>query len=194
MGCCQSCLKGYISIPDNERDLPVKINSLTTPEVVEMKSVEINGFQAFPSSFNPTTSNTSGNNEVYDGTLVELKYSSKYSYDRKYLWLNSATCTINMSKYFVKERSHKEASLKDVTSVIAGPPVRYKPELAENISSESKLERPWNPKQCLSINFSKGGGIDVRFDSEEQRNVWFKELNDVVLRQLAEKDPSESTL
>lgn len=110
------------------------------------------------------------------GTEVKLKYTSKFAYSTKYIWINRKSLTMNMSKYVRKERSHKEASLVDLTSVIAGPPGMYKP-------SNSNEPEFVDGRLCLTINFSKGGGIDIMFASELERNQWFVELNNIVLKQ-----------
>lgn len=44
----------------------------------------------------------------------------------RFVWINHETKTIHMSQYMTKERRHKEASLCDVTSIVAGPPVKKK--------------------------------------------------------------------
>lgn len=163
MGCCLSCLKGYRSIPDEDR-VGVMINDRFTNH--------FSGYEHFPQ---PTGA-------IDRGTPVDLKFTSKFSYMKKFIWINKRTLTINMSKYPSKERSHKEASLSDLTSVIAGPPAVYKP-IDEKTGLRNDLPLQVDGKLCLTINFSKGGGIDIKFSTEEERNLWFTELNNIVLRQ-----------
>ena len=68
----------------------------------------------------------------------------------------------------VLKRRHKEASLADVTSVGKGGPRRMR-NMEGNISS------------CLTVNFQKGGGIDLRFTTDAERDLWFKVFKDCVL-------------
>jgi hypothetical protein len=164
MGCCLSCFKGYRSIPNDER-VGIMMN--------DRYANNFTGYEHFPQ---PTGA-------IDRGTEVDIKFTSKFSYSKKFIWINKRTLTINMSKYSSKERSHKEASLSDLTSVIAGPPAIYKPIDMSTGMSNSSLPAQVDGKLCLTINFSKGGGIDIKFSTEEERNLWFTELNNIVLRQ-----------
>lgn len=84
------------------------------------------------------------------------------------MWLNAHTKTIHMSQHMSKERRHKEASLTDVISVVAGEPVKRR-------ASDTCLK-----DTCLTINFRRGGGIDLQFTSQEQRDIWYDALCTVV--------------
>jgi len=75
-----------------------------------------------------------------------------------------------MSQHMTKERRHKEASLSDVTSVVAGPPAKKKAEGAA--ASVSDL--------CLTVNFKRGGGIDLQFKSKSDRDCWYNTLLRIV--------------
>lgn len=74
-----------------------------------------------------------------------------------------------MSQHMTKERRHKEASLLDVTSVVAGPPVKRKTQPATDISD-----------MCLTVNFKRGGGIDLQFKSMKERDLWYDTLTKLV--------------
>ena len=74
-----------------------------------------------------------------------------------------------MSQHATKEKRHKEASLADVISVVAGPPNVLK----ESTEIDGML--------CLTVNFKKGGGIDLVFQAQAQRDLWFEVLNRVIL-------------
>ncbi len=74
-----------------------------------------------------------------------------------------------MSQYMTKERRHKEASLTDVTSVVAGPPVKRKTQFADNLND-----------LCLTVNFKRGGGIDLQFKTKEDRDSWYSTLLNIV--------------
>ena len=60
------------------------------------------------------------NSSIFVGCEVEQKFTSKLSYEPKFVWVNAHTRTIHMSQYMTKERRHKEASLEDVTSIEIG--------------------------------------------------------------------------
>lgn len=121
--------------------------------------------------FSPVTAEGEGeleqhfdlNSTVFTGSEMLQKFTNKSVYDRRFVWLNLKSRTIHMSQHMTKERRHKEASLNDVTSVIFGPPLK------------SKI--PINDKQCLTVHFKKGGGIDLLLASEAECLLWFSVLN-----------------
>lgn len=104
---------------------------------------------------------------VFEGASVYQKFTSKQNYEPRFVWVNLETRTIHMSVQISKERRHKEASLADVTSVEKGGPRRVR-NMEGNISS------------CLTVNFQKGGGIDLRFTTDAECDLWFKVLNEIV--------------
>ena len=85
-----------------------------------------------------------------------------------------------MSQHMTKERRHKEASLSDVTSVVAGPPSKKKPDgtAANNVSD-----------LCLTVNFKRGGGIDLQFKTKADRDCWYN----ILLRIVSEFDQDVTT-
>lgn len=105
------------------------------------------------------------NSSVFAGCEMMQKFTNKSSYDRRFVWLNIKSRTVHMSQYMTKERRHKEASLNDVTSVIYGPPLK------------SKI--PINDKQCLTVHFRRGGGIDLLLPSEAECLLWFQTMNKI---------------
>lgn len=105
---------------------------------------------------------------VFEGASVYQKFTSKHTYEPRFVWVNLETRTIHMSLYHnSKERRHKEASLADVTSVEKGGPKRVK-NMEGNISS------------CLTVNFQRGGGIDLRFNTDTECDLWCTVLNEIV--------------
>jgi len=64
-----------------------------------------------------------------------------------------------------KERRHKEATLLDITSVVAGPPLRRK-----------KADDKNDGSLCLTVNFIRGGSVDFEFKNVETRNLWHHTL------------------
>jgi hypothetical protein len=105
---------------------------------------------------------------VFKGTTAMQKFSNKSTYDSKYLWINVHNRTLNLSEYNSKEKRHKEASIGDIVNVVAGPPEKYKPLVDEKGEAE-KL----NIGQCLSVTFVRGGGIDLKFLTEAERDAWY---------------------
>ena len=75
-----------------------------------------------------------------------------------------------MSQFMTKDRRHKEATLSDVISVVAGPPAK------------GKRSADLNDSCCLTINFKRGGGIDLVFRSEADRNLWFSTLKKIIVQ------------
>jgi Meiotic cell cortex C-terminal pleckstrin homology len=105
---------------------------------------------------------------VFEGASVYQKFTSRQTYEPRFVWINLETRTIHMSLFHnSKERRHKEASLADVTSVEKRGPTRVK-NMEGNISS------------CLTVNFQRGGGIDLRFTTDEECDLWCTVLNQIV--------------
>lgn len=111
------------------------------------------------------------NSPVFKGTTAMQKFSNKSTYDQKFVWINIHSRTLNLSEYNTKEKRHKEASIGDVVNVVAGPPEKYKAALDAKGDPE-KL----NIGQCLSVTFIRGGGIDLKFLSEAERDTWYLAL------------------
>lgn len=105
----------------------------------------------------------------FTGCEVLQKFNNNTAYNKRFVWLNSTSRTIHMSQHMTKERRHKEASLSDVTSVVAGPPAKKKAEAVENVTD-----------LCLTVNFKRGGGIDLQFKSKADRDVWYNTLLHIV--------------
>jgi hypothetical protein len=64
----------------------------------------------------PHVSDTYNQNlSPFTGLQIDLKFTSKSSYENKFVWLNSTSKTIHMSVHQTKEKRHKEASLTDVS-------------------------------------------------------------------------------
>ena len=97
-----------------------------------------------------------------------IKFTSKTTYEPRFVWVNLDTLTIHMSQHNTKERRHKEASLADVTNVERGAPKRIKSTDVVNDAT------------CMTVNFQRGGGIDLKFSSEAECATWFAVLTKVV--------------
>lgn len=105
---------------------------------------------------------------VFKGDWIEQKFSNKSSYIRKFVWINTENKTLNVSDYARKDRKRQEASLTDFVSVTAGKPDKYKPDISpagQPIDIDGQL--------CLSIRFMRGG-IDMKFKTEAERDIWLK--------------------
>lgn len=114
------------------------------------------------------------------------KFSNKSTYDKKYLWINIQNKTLNLSEYNSKEKRHKEASIGDIVNVVAGPPEKYKPVADENGNVE-KL----NIGQCLSVTFVRGGGIDLKFLTEAERDAWYIALTKLMAHYRAQQQQAQ---
>ena len=115
---------------------------------------------------------------VFKGTAVEQKFFNKSTYDPKFMWVNLKSRTLCLSEHNSRDRSHKEASLADVSGVIAGPPVRLKAPLGAD--GQPILV---NYDMCMSIKFVRGGGIDVKFQSVADRDLWLKTMVRIISQQ-----------
>ena len=117
------------------------------------------------------------NSTVFEGLELLQKFTNKSSYDTRFIWINLHSRTIHMSQYMTKDRRHKEAGLTDVTSVVAGPPSKFK-----RVSTVDGPSTEGLSTNCLTINFQRGGGIDLCFKTESDRNLWFTTLKKIILQ------------
>jgi hypothetical protein len=109
------------------------------------------------------------NATIFSGTFVDQKFTSKTTYEPRFVWVNLDTLTIHMSMHNTKERRHKEASLADVTNVERGAPKQLR----------SMADVP-NGNACMAVNFQRGGGIDLKFSSAAECDLWMKVLTKIV--------------
>jgi hypothetical protein len=105
---------------------------------------------------------------VFEGLELLQKFTNKSSYDTRFIWINMQTNTMHMSQYMTKDRRHKEASLSEVTSVEEARPAKV------------KSVAPIDPSLCLTINFKRGGGIDLLFKTTADRNEWVAVLKRII--------------
>lgn len=105
---------------------------------------------------------------ILQGAHVHQKFTSKSVYEPRFIWVNLESRTIHMSLHPTKDRRHKEASLADVISVFRGAPKRDK-KVEKNCENRS-----------LTVNFQRGGGIDLKFISDEECELWCTVLNRIV--------------
>lgn len=106
---------------------------------------------------------------IFQGAFLDQKFTSKTTYEPRFVWVNLESLTIHMSQHNTKERRHKEASLTDVTSVLRGAPQRLKSTDGINIESV-----------CMTVNFQRGGGIDLKFATAAECDMWYQVLSKVV--------------
>jgi len=111
---------------------------------------------------------------VFSGAEVLQKFHNSVQYTSRFVWLNAVTGTIHMSQHMSKDRRHREANLAEVTDVVVGPPAKRKQLEGEDESIYSK--------NCLTINFKKGGGIDLQLKSEVERDEWLDALTKILLQ------------
>lgn len=113
------------------------------------------------------TDELDANADVFEGLMVQQKFSNRSLYETKFVWIKLKTRTIHLSEHATKARRHKEASLDDVISIKSGPP---KKPLNRAIGEENL---------CLTVQFKNGGGIDIKFSTSEQRDRWAEYLSKI---------------
>lgn len=112
------------------------------------------------------------NCSIFNGIELGQKFTSKYVYEKKFVWVHLKNKTIHMSQYMTKDRRHKEASLTDVTDIVSGPPSKLK----QSPTKENEIRG----EECLTVAFKRGGGIDLKFNSQSERDKWFDTLTKIV--------------
>ena len=194
MGCCLSLCTAsnddeYAPINNKENDSsfpPEQYNNNDSPNRIEISNSsyqdqgivatsETTVFHAVPDHKDDVLHTFDLNSSVFIPSQLEQKFSNKSSYEMKYAWINISARTLNLSDHPSKERRHKEAGLTDVISVIAGPPDKYKPRAGDAASV--------HPNQCLTIKFVRGGGIDFKFNSKVERDIWYEVISGLVMQQ-----------
>lgn len=187
MGCClQICFpkhSQYDPIPENTvhniatnptslelvNAVPVQGHAHTSDEPSPFHNVGDASFeQSVAREFDP-------NSLVFKGTVVDQKFTNKSSFEPKFAWINLTTRSINLSEHISRDRRHKEASIADIVTVVAGPPEKYRPPTELSATLDFRL--------CLTVNFQRGGGIDLKFKSEEERDQWCSVLTKLVKTQ-----------
>jgi hypothetical protein len=110
--CCEK--SDYAEIKDTEivpKTSPRQVleADVDASEGSEFASVQKDESHVGPEIYDQTLS-------VFKGIMLDLKFTSKSSYEQKFVWLNSYSNTIHMSQTTSKEKRHKEASLADVST------------------------------------------------------------------------------
>lgn len=124
-------------------------------------------FRSFPDA-QETEKEFDLNSPVFKGMVVQQKFFNKSSYDPKFVWINLSTRSLCLSEHNIKERRHKEANISDIVGVMAVAPEKYK--AGQNANGETIS---LDPNLCLSIKFVRGGGIDLQFQTKEERDIWY---------------------
>lgn len=106
---------------------------------------------------------------VFKGTKALQKFSNKSTFEPRFLWVNLHNQTLNLSEHMTKEKRHKEVGIKDIVSVLQALPVK-------NSSEKKKDADKLDVSRCLTVNFTKGGGIDLQFATNDEREAWYSAL------------------
>lgn len=196
--CCESeheydqGIKAIVN-PDETENITVTPAKLPTTQHVDLstiaskKEVIQSPFSDAGSAYLSGNSHVLGfdlKSPVFEGSTVDQKFSNKSTYDSKFVWINFDARTINLSEYTNKGKRHKEASLSDVVNVVAGPPDKHKAIDSNNPGVTKKLDI----STCLTITFVRGGGIDLRFKDEIERDAWYVALTKLLALEKTKKD------
>jgi hypothetical protein len=111
------------------------------------------------------------NSSVFRGLLVDQKFTNTSSFDKRFIWVNYETKTLHMSQHESKEGRHKEASLTDIKTIEQKPPLKLRKKADDTNNNDDVY---------LTISFVRGGSIDLKFKSVEERNVWHTTLNKLI--------------
>ena len=112
------------------------------------------------------------NSSIFKGLTVDQKFTTTSTFDRRYIWVNYETRTLHMSQHETKEGRHKEASLTDIKSIETKPPLK----LRKKTDNEPDISKDI----YLTIAFVRGGSIDLRFKTTEERNLWYNTFNTLI--------------
>ena len=104
---------------------------------------------------------------------LKVKFTSKELYESTRIWLQVESGSIHMSQFDDKKKSHKEANIADMKEVVNGGPKRPKP---------GDPLYPSDINKCATVRFVKGGGIDIIFDSQKDRDDFSYALRQIKSR------------
>ena len=114
--------------------------------------------------------------ELIDTFLESMEMDlHKTNYNQRFIWitLSGDRQTINMSEFMSKERRHKEASMSQVLNVTPGIPEKIPNGFQKNANSVGC---------CLTISFTRGGGIDIKFQNQKERDKWHEYLTKILCK------------
>ena len=128
------------------------------------------------------------------GLWLERKFIQNTAYEKRFLWVSEDDVdefkykgygkhkgyTIHMSEYSEKRKRHKEANLMDLVRI--------------DVRKPSKAAQAVDENFCLTINFKAGGGIDLKFENQTDRDLWHKKLKTILFyyNDLKKKSLSEA--
>ena len=124
---------------------------------------------AQPSSEQSLVKTIDVNSPVFQGVNVFLKFTDKDTFEPRFIWVDFTSHTIHLSTFSHKERRHKEANLADVTSLRAGLPNKISKQGGQDLAGK-----------CLTINFKRGGNVDILVDNTADRNLWYNTLRKII--------------
>ena len=186
MGCCP-CFRiastEYTEIPDaTAHNSTTRSPASTSLELVQSNTTRTNDGEQSPFHNVSDASYEASilkefdmGSSVFKGTVVDQKFTNKSSFEPKFAWVNVNTRSINLSEHMSTQKRHKEANIADIVTVVAGPPEKYRPPNA--------ISGPLDFRLCLTVNFHRGGGIDLKFKSEAERDEWYAVLTKLVQSQ-----------
>jgi len=132
------------------------------------------GYKSLDDNYEEEATIYDPNLNMFNGLWLERKFTQNTGYEKRFLWVSEdpsesekrKSYSIHMSEFPAKNRRHKEANLKDVVKIDIGKP--------------NKAAQVVNDSYCLTINFKLGGGIDLKFDNQTDRDMWHKKLKTIL--------------
>lgn len=123
-----------------------------------------------PSSEEALVKTIDANSPVFQGVNLLQKFTHNETFEHRFVWVDFTSHTIHLSTFKNKDRRHKEANLADVVSLRAGLP---------NKVSQKQFDQDLTGK-CMTINFKRGGNVDLMLDTAESRNLWYHTLRKII--------------
>eukprot|EP00981_Chlorochromonas_danica_P010897 scaffold3531_cov235-Ochromonas_danica.AAC.5 len=186
-----------------ERTISYLQQAITARDFEKTARVEaerINQLQQTPCARSPTTGNAGSSTDdiiphpipaevvaeraqfsevssVFEGMLVEQKFGSTSSYNSKFIWINLKLRKFCVSDHNSHLRSHKQASLADISGLLPGAPRKYK-----GCRGPDGKHIRLDPSLCLTIRFNNGGDVDLKFPTSSERDLWKNVLDRILFR------------
>lgn len=144
---------------------------------------------------------------ILQGMSVYLKFMIESRFEPRFIWIDLKKKTLHMSQHKAKDRRHKEANLSDIVTVEKPNPQSFAMSslAVGGLGSSGGVDGTDTPTSTSSIlaaaaaaaaaslsnvnltadvyatvKFVRGGGVDIRFESTEDRDHFYTIITTVV--------------
>ena len=127
---------------------------------------------------------------IFEGIFLELKFTAQSKFGNKFVWVDLAKKTFQISDHRNKQKRHKEANLSAIVSVDAVPPTVFASCTTTVGAAPGEVVSVSSDDVYATVKFVlNDGGVDLKFASTESRDDFVRHLS-TVLNRIKEKETS----